>query len=434
MQYPKRPTEQLLTGKNDLTMQQTQRQFEVVRQASREMVKISPEQTSRLLEGFADAIEANITSIVEANTRDLVKIDPSDYRYDRLMLTPDRLRGIASDTRKVAHLPAPCGEVIEERAMENGLRISRVRVPLGVVGVIYEARPNVTVDVAALCLRSGNAAVLKGGSDANESNVILVDIMHEVMKKQGINPDLVQLLPAGHEAADDLMNAVGFVDILIPRGSQRLINSVRANAKIPVIETGASVVHTYFDKAGNVETGAKVICNAKTRRISVCNALDCVLVHEDRLADLPTLLKPAGEKGVEVHADEKAYAALQGNYAGKLVHATQEDYGKEYLAMTISVFTVGSIDEALDHIYKYSLKHSEAIVTEDAAAAERFLNEVDAACVYVNTSTAFTDGAQFGLGAEIGISTQKLHARGPMALRELTSYKWLIRGNGQTRA
>ncbi len=398
------------------------------------MSHVTPAQTASFLLALADALEANAQTIVAANAVDLAKIDPSDYRYDRLKLDAKRIAGIAADTRNVASLPAPCGEVIDEVVRPNGLRISRVRVPMGVIGVIYEARPNVTIDVVSIGIRSGNAVVLKGGSDAHESNVALVKVVHEVLRSQGLDPDIVQLLPDGHDSANELMNAVGYVDLLIPRGSKRLIDSVRQNARIPVIETGASVVHTYFDRAADLEKGRAVICNAKTRRISVCNALDCVLMHQDRLADLPSLCLPLAEKNVEIHADDQAFNALKDSYPENLlVHITPDDYGREYLALKLAVVTVPSIDAALQHIYDYSLKHSEAIITEDSAAAERFLNEVDAACVYVNASTAFTDGAQFGLGAEIGISTQKMHARGPMGLRELTSYKWLVRGNGQTR-
>lgn len=398
------------------------------------MSHVTPAQTASFLLALADALEANAQTIVAANAVDLAKIAPSDYRYDRLKLDAKRIAGIAADTRNVASMPAPCGEVIDEVVRPNGLRINRVRVPMGVIGVIYEARPNVTIDVVSIGIRSGNAVVLKGGSDAHESNVALVKVVHEVLRSQGLDPDIVQLLPDGHDSANELMNAVGYVDLLIPRGSKRLIDSVRQNARIPVIETGASVVHTYFDRAADLEKGRAVICNAKTRRISVCNALDCVLIHQDRLADLPSLCLPLAEKNVEIHADDQAFNALKDSYPENLlVHITPDDYGREYLALKLAVVTVPSIDAALQHIYDYSLKHSEAIITEDPAAAERFLNEVDAACVYVNASTAFTDGAQFGLGAEIGISTQKMHARGPMGLRELTSYKWLVRGNGQTR-
>lgn len=409
-------------------------QFENVKRASRSLLRVTADQTRDFLLALADALEAGAAEVEKANAIDLAKIDPSDYRYDRLKLDSARIAGIASDTRNVAALPAPCGEVIDEVVRPNGLRISRVRVPMGVIGVIYEARPNVTIDVVSIGLRSGNAVVLKGGSDAHNSNVALVRIVHSTLKACGLDPDLVQLLPCGHDAADELMNAVGYVDLLIPRGSKRLIDSVRQKARIPVIETGASVVHTYFDKAADLEKGKAVICNAKTRRISVCNALDCVLIHKDRLADLPALCEPLAQKGVEIHADAPAFDQLRGRYPADLLIPIQpDDYGCEYLALKLAIVTVADIDEALQYIYDHSLKHSEAIVTEDPAAADRFLAEVDAACCYVNASTAFTDGAQFGLGAEIGISTQKMHARGPMGLRELTSYKWLVRGDGQTR-
>lgn len=410
------------------------RQLEAVKRAARSLTGIAPERTEALLEGMADALVAHSDEIVEANARDLAKVDPADYRYDRLRLDARRIGAIAADTRAVAHLPAPCGEVIGERQMPNGLKISRVRVPMGVVGVIYEARPNVTVDVVSIGLRSGNAVVLKGGSDASASNAALVGVLRGVVASHGMDPDLIQLLPDGHEAATELMNAVGYVDLLIPRGSQRLIASVRDNAKVPVIETGASVVHTYFDAAADLEKGRRVVCNAKTRRVSVCNALDCLLVNSARLADLPALCEPLADKGVELRADSRAMEALRGCYPERLlVPIAPEDYGREFLSLRMAVVTVDSLDEALQYIYDHSLKHSEAIITEDEAAARRFVSEVDAACCYVNASTAFTDGAQFGLGAEIGISTQKMHARGPMGLRELTSYKWVVRGDGHTR-
>ncbi len=414
-------------------MEETKQQFEAVKQAARQMMVVT-DKSAKILNDIADALVSNAKQIVEANALDLNRMDKANPNYDRLMLTEERIAGIAADTRNVASLPTPIGELIESRKLPNGLKLSKVRVPLGVVGVIYEARPNVTVDVVALCLRSGNAVVLKGGSDARESNTILVNIMKDVLRANEVNPDVIQLLPHNHEAAADLMAAVGYIDVLIPRGSQNLIRSVREQAKVPTIETGAGVVHTYFDASGALKIGRDVITNAKTRRVSVCNALDCAIIHSSRLNDLPELLKICGEKGVEVFADDRAYAALDGKYAAPLHHAQPEDFGREFLSMKMAVKTVDSLDEALDHIYTYGLKHSEAIITESGEAAARFLNEVDAACVYVNTSTAFTDGAQFGLGAEIGISTQKLHARGPMALRELTSYKWQVIGNGQTRS
>lgn len=415
-------------------MEQTQRQLSALREASRSMVKLSPDATAAILNGIADALVANVDTILAANARDLSRMDPKDPKYDRLMLTRERIEGIADDTRRVATLPAPCGEVIEQRTLPNGLRLRKVRVPLGVVGVIYEARPNVTIDVAALCIRANNAVALKGGSDAADSNTALVEIMHSVLKANNVSTDILQLLPAEREAATDLMNAVGYVDVLIPRGSQGLINAVRNQAKVPVIETGAGVVHTYFDKDGDVNIGRDVVCNAKTRRVSVCNALDCLIIHSSRLGDLPEIARPLNEKGVEILADERSFDALMSTYNTELLkHAEPSDFGREFLAMRMSLKTVDSLDEALDHIYKYGLRHSEAIITDDSETARRFVTEVDAACCYVNTSTAFTDGGQFGMGAEIGISTQKLHARGPMALREITSYKWIIEGDGQIR-
>lgn len=409
-------------------------QLQSVKEASRYMVRLTADKTTKILNDLADALESQISKILEANAKDLSRMSVEDPLYDRLLLNQERIKGIAADVRNVATLPAPVGEVIEENVGSNGLKFKKVRVPLGVVGVIYEARPNVTVDVASLCIRSCNAVVLKGGSNADDSNRQLVEIIHAVLEQNGINKDIVQLLPPNHDAAAELMNAVGYVDVLIPRGSQRLINAVRQTAKVPVIETGASIVHTYFDKSGDAELAASVVCNAKTRRVSVCNALDCLIMHRSRLADIETICRPLGEKGVEILADKEAYEALQNSYPSHLLKvAREEDFDVEFLAMRMSIKTVADIDEAMNHIYAHSLKHSEAIITEDTEAAERFLNEVDAAAVYVNTSTAFTDGAQFGLGAEIGISTQKLHARGPMALRELTSYKWQVIGNGQTR-
>lgn len=409
-------------------------QLQSVKEASRYMVRLTADKTTAILNDLADALESQTSAIVASNAIDLSRMSIDDPLYDRLLLNEERIKGIANDVRNVASLPAPVGEVMEENVGNNGLKFRKVRVPLGVVGVIYEARPNVTVDVASLCIRSCNAVVLKGGSNADESNRKLVEIIHSVLESNGVDKDIVQLLPPNHDAAAELMNAVGYVDVLIPRGSQRLINAVRQTAKVPVIETGASIVHTYFDKAGNARMAATVICNAKTRRVSVCNALDCLIIHRSRIADLETICRPLGEKGVEILADEEAYAVLSKCYPADLLKmAKAEDFDTEFLAMRMSVKTVADIDEAMNHIYTHSLKHSEAIITDDEAAAERFLNEVDAAAVYVNTSTAFTDGAQFGLGAEIGISTQKLHARGPMALRELTSYKWQVVGNGQIR-
>ena len=361
-------------------------------------------------------------------------MDPSDYKYDRLKLTAARIKDIAKDMVNVAGLPNPLGHVLSEKTMPNGLQISRISVPMGVVGVIYEARPNVTFDVFALCFKTGNVSVLKGGSDAEFSNKAIIALIHGVLEKRGINKNAAILLPAEREATEALFNSIGYIDVLIPRGSQQLIDRVRQQSKVPVIETGAGIVHTYFDQSGDLKKGADIIFNAKTRRVSVCNALDSLVIHSSRLSDLGQLAEPLASKDVEIYADPEAYQALQGHYPSALLHhAKPEHFGTEFLDYKMAIKTVNSFNEALDHIAGHSSKHSEAIITEDANNAAAFLNKVDAAAVYVNTSTAFTDGAQFGLGAEIGISTQKLHARGPMGLQELTSYKWLVRGDGHIR-
>ncbi|MCU4174750.1 glutamate-5-semialdehyde dehydrogenase [Carboxylicivirga sp. N1Y90] len=408
--------------------------FQKVKQASRSMPKLDAEQTEMILKSLSKAILVEKSKILEANLLDLNKMDKSDPRYDRLKLSRERLELISHDLVSISELPVPVGESLEKRTLANGLNLEKVRVPLGVIGIIYEARPNVTIDVFALCLRSGNACVLKGGSDAENSNTELVRIIKNVLKSLGVDPDIIQLLPSDRLASTELMNAVGKVDVLIPRGSQSLINSVRDNAKIPVIETGAGIVHTYFDKSADLDTGKKIVLNAKTRRVSVCNALDCLLIHSNRINDLPILVHELAKKQVQIYADERAYNKLDSLYPKNLLEkAKPEDFGTEFLDYKMSIKTIDTLTEALDHIYKYSSKHSEAIIATDADRIERYLNEVDAAALYVNSSTAFTDGAQFGLGAEIGISTQKLHARGPMGLNELCSYKWIVRGEGQIR-
>ncbi len=410
------------------------RQLEIVRKASREIVTLSDAAISSLLLDLAGRIPAYSAALLDANGKDLERMDVSNPMYDRLLLNGARLEGVAADIRNVASLPSPLGHVLEHRTLPNGLELRKVTVPIGVIGIIYEARPNVTFDVFTLCLKSGNTTVLKGGSDAMYSNIAIADLIHNVLKDHGINPATLYLLPAEREAAGIMLNAVGYIDMIIPRGSQNLIDFVRDNSKVPVIETGAGIVHTYFDRSGDLELGRKVVFNAKTRRPSVCNALDTLVIHRDRLGDLSALLEPLQDKKVVLYADDEAYAALKGNYPETLLHrAEPEHYGTEFLSLKMSVKTVPSLEEALEHIDRYSSKHSEAIIATDREAKETFMKRVDAAVVYVNTSTAFTDGAQFGLGAEIGISTQKLHARGPMALRELTTYKWLIEGEGQIR-
>ena len=406
--------------------------FENVKRASRSLALLSDEQRNEILLAVANAIVDNKERILSANSQDLAKMSKENPLYDRLQLTESRLEGIAADMRNVATLPSPLGHITKQKTLPNGLRLCRVSVPFGVIGMIYEARPNVTFDVFSLCFKSGNACVLKGGKDADCSNREEVALIHEILEKYGVSKDVVALLPATHEATGEMLNAVGYVDLCIPRGGRKLIDFVRDTARIPVIETGAGVVNTYFDKDGDLEMGKAIINNAKTRRVSVCNALDCLLIHESRLADLPALCEKMAEKHVIIFADEKAYAALDGKYP-YLEHATDDSFGTEFMDYKLAIKTVGSLDEALEHIDNNGSGHSEAIVTKNEQAARKFQAHVDAACVYWNAPTSFTDGAQFGLGAEIGISTQKLGPRGPMALEEITTYKWLIEGEGQTR-
>ena len=385
--------------------------FEQVKCASRSLTLIPDNRRDEILLAVADAIGDNEAILLEANAKDLSRMEKSNPLYDRLQLTHDRLCGIASDMRHVAALPSPLGKVLKDKVLDNGLHLRRVSVPFGVIGMVFEARPNVAFDVFSLCFKSGNACVLKGGRDADDSNRAIVSLIHGILRDFDVDPNVVALLPATHEATAEMLNAVGYVDVCIPRGGRRLIDFVRDNAKVPVIETGAGVVHAYFDKEGDLEKGKRIINNAKTRRVSVCNALDCLLVHKDRAAELDALLAPMKDK-VTFHYD---------------------NYGTEWMSYDLSIKIVDSLEEAISHIAKYGSGHSECIITEDNEAARTFQTMVDAACVYVNAPTSFTDGAQFGLGAEIGISTQKLGPRGPMALEEITTYKWLIDGDGQIR-
>lgn len=406
-----------------------------VKAASKSLVFLTDDHRNEVLQALADAIENQIDCLLAANTIDLSCMDKANPMYDRLQLTPQRLHDIANDMRHVSQLPSPLGRTLKEKTLDNGLHLRRVSTPFGVIGMIYEARPNVTFDVFSLCFKSGNACILKGGKDADESNRTGVALIHDVLKAYNINPSVVELLPASHEATKELLTAVGFVDLCIPRGSKRLIDFVRNTAKVPVIETGAGVVHCYFDEAGDLTMGRNIITNAKCRRCSVCNALDTLLVHRNRLQDLPQLCSQLAEKGVKLHADSEAYHALEGHYPAQLLTLVTADiWHTEWLSMQMGIKTVGSIEEALDHISTYGSGHSESIVTEDIEKQHQFQTMVDAACVYVNAPTSFTDGGQFGLGAEIGISTQKLGARGPMALEEITTYKWLIEGRGQVRS
>ena len=440
--------------------------FQKVKAASKTLGMLSDEQRNEILQAVADAIIAESPALLAANAEDLSKMDKANPLYDRLQLTEQRLQDIASDMRHVSTLPSPLGRVLKDKTLDNGLHLQRVAVPFGVIGMIYEARPNVTYDVFSLCFKSGNACVLKGGKDADASNSAGVELIHRVLIKYGVDLNVCTLLPATHEATGEMLNAVGYIDLCIPRGGKKLINFVRDTAKVPVIETGAGVVHCYFDKDGDLEMGKRIITNAKCRRVSVCNALDCLLIHESRLSDLPALCEGLAEKQTKIHADAKAYEALKGHYPDPLLYKAEESEAKmqeaglqtadcksadtkeksadstgksnsiwntEWLSMQMEIKAVASEDEALDHIATYGSGHSESIVSNDEAAQKKFQALVDAACVYVNAPTSFTDGAQFGLGAEIGISTQKLGARGPMALEEITTYKWLITGQGQTR-
>lgn len=397
---------------------------------------VTEQEINALLLKLADEVEdaKNASVILEANKKDLARMEKSNPNYDRLQLTEKRLADIANDMCKVATLPMPTGRVIEERVLPNGLRLRKVSVAFGVIGVIYEARPNVSFDVFSLCVKSGNACVLKGGTDAYESNRAIVDLIEKTLREQGMDEGIVTLMPAGRDATAELMAARGTVDLIIPRGGSGLINFVRENSKVPVIETGAGVCNTYFDKTGDVEKGRAIVNNAKTRRVSVCNALDTLIIHEGRLNDLAAVCEPLAKNRVVIEADERSYGALEGKYPAELLeHATGESFGTEFRDYRMSIKTVGSLDEAIEHIGRYGSGHSESIVTEDAVAGETFQRRVDAACVYVNAPTSFSDGGQFGMGAEIGISTQKLHARGPMALPEMTTYKWLVNGDGQVR-
>lgn len=404
------------------------------REASRKLAGCEDNKIRAVLNSLAERTMAAEKEILQANLGDLSRMPESDPKYDRLLLNPQRLADITHDLRWVAALPSPVGEILEERTLDNALELTKVRVPMGVIAVIFESRPNVTFDVFALCLKTLNACVLKGSSDAHDTNRVVVRLMHEVLTEHGIDPGVVFLAPPEREYLPKILQATETIDLAIPRGSKGLIDFVRDNARIPVIETGAGIVHTYVDASADLAMAKTIITNAKVRRPSVCNALDTLVIHRDLLNQLPGLMASLGEDhGVEVFADEDAFAALKGNYSASLQPASGEHFGTEFLSLKLSVKTVSGLDDALEHIHRYSSKHSEAIVAQDPTVIEQFLNHVDAAAVYANTSTAFTDGGQFGMGAEIGISTQKLHARGPMALPELTSYKWVIRGKGQIR-
>lgn len=409
-------------------------QLHATRQAARKLNQLSNADINTILKRLADACVAQTPALLAANQQDLDRMDPADPKYDRLLLNPQRLQDIANDIRKVAQLPSPLGQVLEEKTLPNGLEIKKITVPMGLIGIVYESRPNVTFDVFALCLKSGNAAVLKGSRDAHFSNLAIVELIKNILADYQLE-QTVYLAPSERDALLPILTANQYIDLVIPRGSQGLIDFVRKNATVPVIETGAGIVHTYFDASGDLTKGSAIVHNAKTRRVSVCNALDTLIVHEARLGDLAALLQPLAASQVELFADEAALAQLDGHYPAELLSlATEEHFGTEFLSYKMSVKTVANLQAALDHIDQYSSRHSETIVAEDLDVQAKFLRDVDAAVVYTNASTAFTDGAQFGMGAEIGISTQKLHARGPMALPELTSYKWVVKGDGHIRA
>jgi len=409
-------------------------QLQAIREASRSLVSTPAATIDQVLIGLADRVTAAEQRILSANRQDLARMDERDPKFDRLLLDHERLEGIAADLRNVASLSSPVGEILQQRTLKNGLNLCKIRVPMGVIAVIFESRPNVTFDVFALCLKSRNACVLKGSSDARETNQVAADLIHEALLAHGLDPKLAWLAPPERRYLPEILQAVGLIDLAIPRGSRGLIDFVRDNARIPVIETGAGIVHAYVDRSADLDKAAAIITNAKARRVSVCNALDTLIIHRHLLPHLPALLQTLGEKfDVEIFADKDSLACLQGHYPAGLKLARERHFGQEFLDYRMSVKTVSGLEEALEHIHRYSSKHTEAIVAEDAETIERFLLLVDAAVVIANASTAFTDGAQFGMGAEIGISTQKLHARGPMALPELTSYKWVLRGDGQVR-
>ncbi|MFN8671512.1 MAG: glutamate-5-semialdehyde dehydrogenase [Candidatus Sericytochromatia bacterium] len=402
--------------------------------ASRKLLLLEVTIINKILIELSDSIIKNKNFILEENQKDLDKMDTKDPKYDRLKLTAQRIESISNDLKNVAKLDYPVGKVLEKKILGNGLELSKITVPLGVIGIIYEARPNVTIDVFSLCLKSGNACVLKGGKEAENSNFAFIKLIYEVLDKNNIDKNIVYLLPNDREVLQKVLTADKYIDVIIPRGSSELINYVRKNSTIPVIETGAGIVHTFFDESGDIEIGKKVIFNAKTRRVSVCNALDTLIIHKNRLNDLYNLISDMEEKNVEIFADELSYQELKNKYKNELLLlAKEEDFGKEFLDYKMSIKTVNNLEEAIEHITKYTSKHSEAIISQNEKNIDLFLKSIDAAALYINTSTAFTDGSQFGLGAEIGISTQKLHARGPMALNELNSYKWIIKGNGQIR-
>lgn len=414
---------------------QLESQLKALKQASYQLQLSSLDERNDALKKIKETLLSNTDTIINANAKDLSKMSPDDPLYDRLLLDEERIKGICSELDTVISLEDPLGRTLEESTPPSGIHLKKISVPIGNIAVIYEARPNVTIDVTSLCLKSGNAIMLRGSSNAYESNKALVKLIHRALEGSEISKDCVQLLDPDRGLAAEMMKADEYLDLIIARGGQSLIKRVRANSTVPTIETGASVVHTYVDNSANQDMALNIIYNEKTRRPSVCNALDTVLLNKLIAQEfLPKLGEKMKDSKVVLHCDRDSFKILKSNYPSELLKDDAEDhYNVEHLSLQMTVHIVGDIDEAIRHIRDHSLRHSESIITEDKAIAGKFLKEVDAACVYVNTSTAFSDGAQFGLGAEIGISTQKLHARGPMGLRELTSYKWLINSDGLSR-
>ncbi|KGP63839.1 gamma-glutamyl phosphate reductase [Legionella norrlandica] len=416
-------------------MEEVTNQLKATKKASYNLRFIDEEKRNQILLTLANRLRNSLSKLIDENKKDLELINEEDPKYDRLLLTKERIESMANDIENVASLPHSKTTILEQKKLPNGLIIQKVAVPLGVVAIIYESRPNVTIDAFTLCFKTGNACVLKGGREARHTNQFLVALIHQVLRDHDIDEATVYLLPLEREATQILLKANQLVDVCIPRGSQSLINFVRENARIPFIETGAGIVHVYFDQSGDIEKACLIIDNAKTRRVSVCNALDTLIIHKDQLINLPLIVKPMADKKVEIFADSLSYQAIKTFYPEKLLHkATADDFGREFLSYKMAIKTVSSLEEAVNHIIEHSSGHSEAIIAEDQTAIHYFLDHIDAAAVYVNASTAFTDGGQFGLGAEIGISTQKLHARGPMSLDALTSYKWVIFGKGHIRS
>jgi len=409
-------------------------QLQAARKAKLVMLKLGLEQKKTVLAGIAEALRSHVGEIIVENRRDLERMNPLDSKYDRLLLDESRIESLAKSVLDVSELADPTGQVLSAREVANGLRIEKKSVPLGVVGVIYESRPNVTIDVASLCIQSGNVCLLRGGSDAWYTNSYLVRLIQDVLIQQDLDEHIVQLLPTDRELVSELLEATAFVDIIIPRGSQSLIDFVRQNAKVPVIETGAGVCHTFVDASADLDMAAKIVANAKISRPSVCNSLDTILVHRTVVSEFLAKLFPYfDESKVTVFADSESHGILKSLDFPHLENAQDSDYGREFLDLMCSVKVVVSLEEALEHIANYSSKHSECIVSENQQNITTFMESVDAAAVYANASTRFTDGAEFGLGAEIGISTQKLHARGPFALEKLVTEKWFVTGQGQIR-